>query len=79
MGGNNYPKRFEILQNDGITLNIRIGELVKCLEECFVTHFINDEDRVVFNRWWRFARRAKNDAKRKFNFCGSNSPQLAAG
>jgi hypothetical protein len=50
MGGNNYPKRFEILQNDGITLNIRIGELVKGLEECFVKHFINDENRVVFNR-----------------------------
>jgi hypothetical protein len=26
-----------------------------------------DKDRVVFNRWWRFAKRAEDDAKRKFN------------
>lgn len=26
-----------------------------------------DEDRIVFNRWWRFAKRSEEDAKRVFN------------
>lgn len=44
MSGNNYPKRFEILQNDGKTLRIRIGELAKGLDEYYVKHFINDKN-----------------------------------
>ncbi len=44
MSKSNYPKRFEILHNDGKTLKIRVGELIKGLDECFIKHFINDED-----------------------------------
>ncbi len=44
MSKNNYPKRFEILQNDGKSLKFRVNELTKWVDECFVKHFINDKD-----------------------------------
>ncbi len=44
MSNSNYPKRFEILQNDGKSLKFRVNELTKWVNECFVKHFINDKD-----------------------------------
>ncbi|ODS33045.1 MAG: hypothetical protein SCARUB_01807 [Candidatus Scalindua rubra] len=43
MSGNNYPKRFEILQNDGETLRIRVGELAEGLDKYFVKYCVNDK------------------------------------
>ncbi len=44
MGNNKYPKRFEILQNDGETPKFRVDKLANGLVESFVEHFINDKD-----------------------------------
>ncbi len=44
MSNDNYPKRFEIIQNDGKTLKFRVNELAKWVDECFVKHFINNKD-----------------------------------
>lgn len=38
-----YPKRFEILKNNGETLEIRVGELIEGLKEYFVKFSINGE------------------------------------
>jgi hypothetical protein len=46
MSNNNYPKRFEILQNDGETLQFRVDKLANGLVECFVRHCINDIDYI---------------------------------
>ncbi len=39
----NYPKRFEILQNNGTILKIRVGKLVEDLDECFMEYSINGD------------------------------------
>jgi hypothetical protein len=39
----NYPKRFEILQNDGKTLECCVDKLTNSLNEYFIKHFINDK------------------------------------
>ena len=39
----NYPKRFEILENDGTILKIRVGELVGDLDECFMEYSFNGD------------------------------------
>ncbi len=39
-----YPRRFEILQNDGNILKISVGELLKGVNECYIKYFINDVD-----------------------------------
>lgn len=39
----NYPKRFEILKNNGKTLEFRVDQLAKDIDKCFVKHFINDD------------------------------------
>ena len=43
----NYPKRFEILENNGITLKFRVGELIKGMDECFMKYLINDDDQGI--------------------------------
>ncbi len=48
MNTNRYPKRFEILQNDGKTLEIRVGELVEGIKEYFVKFSINGKIQI---RW----------------------------
>ncbi len=42
--GNNYPKRFEVLENNGKILKFRVEKLTNGLRECFIKHFINDKD-----------------------------------
>lgn len=44
MSKNNYPKRFEILKNDGEILKFRVEELASSISEYFVKHCINDID-----------------------------------
>ncbi len=44
MNTSNYPKRFEILENNGNILKFRVGELTRGMDECFMKHFINDEE-----------------------------------
>ena len=44
MSSSKYPKRFEILQNDGKTIKFRVAELTKYLRECFVKHYVNGQD-----------------------------------
>ncbi len=44
MSNDNYPKRFEILQNDGEVLKFHVEELASGINEYFVKHFINDID-----------------------------------
>ncbi|MCP4253109.1 MAG: hypothetical protein GY775_06825 [Candidatus Scalindua sp.] len=39
-----YPNRFEILENDGKILKFRVDQLTNDLDECFIKHYINDED-----------------------------------
>ena len=40
----NYPKRFEILKNNGKTLEFRVDQLANGIDKCFVKHFVNDID-----------------------------------
>jgi hypothetical protein len=44
MSSNNYPKRFEILENDGKVLKFRVDKLTKGLNEYFIKHFANGKD-----------------------------------
>ncbi len=44
MNKSKYPKRFEILQNDGEILKFRDEELASGISEYFVKHCINDID-----------------------------------
>ncbi len=39
-----YPKRFEILQNDGKTLELRVGELIEGFNEYFIKLSINGKN-----------------------------------
>ncbi|MFQ5787585.1 MAG: hypothetical protein ACE5H1_06340 [Thermodesulfobacteriota bacterium] len=50
MSNHIYPKQFEILHNDGKTLEFRVDKLDKWVDECFVKHFINDNDIVLGKR-----------------------------
>ena len=40
----NYPKRFEILQNDGKTLKFRVDKLTNGLRDCYIKHLVNEKD-----------------------------------
>ncbi len=44
MSNDEYPKRFEILENDGKILKIRVNDLAKWVDECYVKHSIHGKD-----------------------------------